>query len=98
MLPKPPAAVHAYSPPKQDYAKIVRAGKSEASALAVAAERKQPSRVVSSTATRSTKSERVPSSEIANVAGRNIGGIVYVGTPPLSVQPSTSITSPLKNM
>jgi len=73
---KAPAAVQAYSPPKQDYAEIVRAGKSAAPALAAAAERNQPSRVAS-------KSGWVPSSETASVAGRNIGGMVYVGTPPL---------------
>lgn len=80
---KAPAAVQAYSPPKQDYAEIVRAGKSAAPALAAAAERSQPSRVASSASTRSTKSGWVPSSEAASVAGRNIGGMVYVGTPPL---------------
>lgn len=80
---KAPAAVQAYSPPKQDYAEIVRAGKSAAPALAAAAERNQPSRMASSVSSRSTKSGWVPSSETASVAGRNIGGMVYVGTPPL---------------
>lgn len=78
-----PAAVQAYSPPKQDYAEIVRAGKSAAPALSAAAERNQPSRMASSVSSRSTKSGWVPSSETACVAGRNIGGMVYVGTPPL---------------
>lgn len=80
---KAPAAVQAYSPPKQDYGEIVRVGKSAAPALAAVAERNQPSRVASSASTRSTKSGWVPSSEVASVAGRNIGGMVYVGTPPL---------------
>jgi tellurite resistance protein len=80
---KEPAAVQAYSPPKQDYAEIVRAGKSSAPALAAAAERNQPSRVASSASARSSKSGWVRSNETASVAGRNIGGMVYVGTPPL---------------
>lgn len=66
---KEPAAVQAYSPPKQDYAKIVRAGKSAAPALAAAAERKLPSRVASSASVRSSKSGWVPSNETASVAG-----------------------------
>jgi len=78
-----PVAVQAYSPPKQDYAEIVRAGKSLAPALPAAAERNQPSRMASSVSSRPTKSGWVPSSETASVAGRNIGGMVYVGTPPL---------------
>ena len=77
------AATQAYSPPKQDYAEIVRAGKSAAPALAAAAERKQSGRVASSRSSRTKKSGWVPSSETASVAGRNIGGMVYVGTPPL---------------
>lgn len=80
---KAPAAVQAYSPPKQDYAEIVRAGKSAAPALAAAAERKQSGRVESSRSPRATKSGWLPSYETASVAGRNIGGMVYVGTPPL---------------
>ncbi|WP_232829522.1 TerB N-terminal domain-containing protein [Tropicimonas sp. IMCC34043] len=39
--------------------------------------------MASSVSSRSTKSGWVPSSETASVAGRNIGGTVYVGTPPL---------------
>ncbi|WP_367383448.1 TerB N-terminal domain-containing protein, partial [Roseobacter sp. HKCCD8198] len=39
--------------------------------------------MASSVSSRSTKSGWVPSSETASVAGRNIGGMVYVGTPPL---------------
>lgn len=80
---KASAATKAYSPPKQDYAEIVRAGKSAAPALAAAAERKQSGRVASSRSPRTKKSGWVPSSETASVAGRNIGGMVYVGTPPL---------------
>jgi len=80
---KASAATHAFSPPKQDYAEIVRAGKSVAPALAAAAERKQSGRVTSSRSSRTKKSAWVPSSETASVAGHNIGGMVYVGTPPL---------------
>ncbi|MEY8879846.1 TerB N-terminal domain-containing protein [Donghicola sp. XS_ASV15] len=39
--------------------------------------------MASSVSSRPTKSGWVPSSETASVAGRNIGGMVYVGTPPL---------------
>jgi tellurite resistance protein len=81
--PKAPATVHAYSPPKQDYAEIVRAGKSATPAVAAVAERNQPTRVASSASARSSKSGWIPSNETASVAGRNIGGMVYVGTPPL---------------
>ncbi|ABA79393.2 hypothetical protein GQF56_06010 [Rhodobacter sphaeroides] len=80
---KAPVGVQAYSSPKQDYAEIVRAGRSAAPALAAVVERNQPVRAVSSTSTQSTKSGWVPSGETASVAGRNIGGMVYVGTPPL---------------
>jgi hypothetical protein len=81
--PKAPATVQAYSPPKKDYAEIVRAGKSTTPAVAAVAERNQPTRVASSASARSSKSGWVPSNETASVAGRNIGGMVYVGTPPL---------------
>ncbi len=80
---KASAATQAYSPPKQDYAEIVRAGKSAAPALAAAAERQQSGRVASSRVSRTKKNGWVPSTEAASVAGRNIGGMVYVGTPPL---------------
>lgn len=73
----------AHSPPKQNYAEIVRAGKSAAPDLSSAAERNQPSRVPSTRTARSTKGGWIPSGETASVAGRNIGGMVYVGTPPL---------------
>ena len=72
----------AYSPKRND-AEIVRAGKSAVPALSAAAERNQPSRVASTRSARSTKSGWIPSGETASVAGRNIGGMVYVGTPPL---------------
>jgi len=77
------AATQAYSPPRQDYTEIVRAGKSSVPALAEAAEIKQSERVASSRWSRTKTSGWVPSSETASVAGRNIGGMVYVGTPPL---------------
>lgn len=80
---KAPAAVQAYSPPKQDYAEIALAGKPAVPALAAASQRNQSSRVASSASARSSKSAWVPSNETASVAGRNIGGMVYIGIPPL---------------
>ncbi|WP_240453770.1 TerB N-terminal domain-containing protein [Chachezhania antarctica] len=74
------AATKAYVHPKQDYAAIVRAGKSAAPALAAAAERKQPAPATLSW--RSPKIGWIRSDETTSVAGRNIGGMVYVGTPP----------------
>lgn len=79
---KASAVVQAYSPPKQDYAEIARAGKSAAPVLAAATETKQSGQVASSRSSRTQKSGWVPSTETASVAGRNIGGMVYVGTPP----------------
>jgi len=81
--PQASSSAQAYAPPKRDSAEIVRAGKSAVPALAAAAERKQPARVASTTSARSRKSGWVPSGETASVAGRNIGGMIYVGTPPL---------------
>lgn len=80
---KASAATQAYSPPKQDYVEIVHAGKSAVPALAAAAEREKSGRVASSRLSRTMKSGWVLSTEAASVAGRNIGGMVYVGTPPL---------------
>ena len=74
------AATETYVHPKQDYAAIVRAGKSAAPALAAAAERKQPAPATLSR--RSPKTGWIRSDETTSVAGRNIGGMVYVGTPP----------------
>ena len=73
----------AYVPPKQDYSEIVRAGKSAAPALAEIAKKREQSRTPTSTRSRSRNGGWVPSSETASVAGRDIGGMVYVGTPPL---------------
>ena len=73
----------AYVPPKQDYSEIVRAGKSAAPALAEIAKKREQSRAPTSTRSRSRNGGWVPSSETASVAGRDIGGMVYVGTPPL---------------
>lgn len=80
---KAPTSVQPYSPPKQDYAEIVRVGKSAAPALSATVERSRPSRVASNASAQSTRSGWVPSSATASVAGRNIGGMIYVGTPPL---------------
>lgn len=71
-------------PPKQDYAEIVRAGQSAAPALSAVAQRyeKVPP-TVHKPQTNSRKSGWIPAAETATVAGRDIGGMVYVGTPPL---------------
>ena len=73
---------YSYAQPKYD-AEAVRAGKSAAHVLAAAAERNHSSQMASSALGRSSKSGWVPPNETASVAGRNIGGMVYVGTPPL---------------
>jgi len=72
-----------YVPPRQDYAEIVRAGKSAAPAIAGAARRNEVSRASTTARPRSRKSGWVPSNRTASVAGRDIGGMVYFGTPPL---------------
>ena len=71
-------------PPKQDYADIVRAGQSAAPALSAIAKRYENARATTQKPrTNSRKGGWVPSAETVNVAGRDIGGMVYVGTPPL---------------
>ncbi|MDK3075813.1 TerB N-terminal domain-containing protein [Sedimentitalea sp. JM2-8] len=75
-VPNAPTVVRAYTPPKNDYAQIVRVSKA-------AAEKRAADQVVSTKSVHSTRSGWVPSNETASVAGRNIGGMVYVGTPPL---------------
>ncbi|WP_299211245.1 TerB N-terminal domain-containing protein [uncultured Tateyamaria sp.] len=71
-------------PPKQDYAEIVRAGESAAPALSTIAKRYENARSTSQKKqSNSRKSGWIPATETATVAGRDIGGMVYVGTPPL---------------
>ncbi|MEO9683068.1 MAG: TerB N-terminal domain-containing protein [Roseibium sp.] len=71
-------------PPKQDYAEIVRAGQSAAPALSAIAKRyENPRPTAHKPQTNSRKNGWIPAAETATVAGRNIGGMVYVGTPPL---------------
>ncbi|MEQ9448686.1 MAG: hypothetical protein RLN70_07215, partial [Rhodospirillaceae bacterium] len=67
------AATKTYVHPKQDYAAIVRAGKSAAPALAAAAERKQPAPAALSW--RTPKTGWINADETTSVAGRNIGGM-----------------------
>lgn len=70
-----------YEPPKQDYGEIVRVAKAGASALAALEKRNQSDRAKQARPAKSSKGSWVPSSETARVAGRDIGGMVYVGTP-----------------
>ena len=69
-----------YQPPKQDYAAIVKAGRASSAELSQIADRKERAR----TATRKTthRTRWVPSSENVSIGGREIRGMVYVGTPP----------------
>ncbi len=69
--------------PKQDYADIVRAGQSAAPALSAKAKRYETSRTTAQPRKSLRRGGWVPSAETTNVAGRDIGGLVYVGTPPL---------------
>ena len=71
-------------PPKQDYAEIVRAGQSAAPALSAIAKRyENPRPTAHKLQTNSRKNGWIPAAETATVAARDIGGMVYVGTPPL---------------
>lgn len=69
-----------YQPPKQDYAAIVKAGRASSVELSQIANRKERARTATRKATRRTG--WVPSSENVSIGGREIGGMVYVGTPP----------------
>lgn len=69
-----------YQPPKQDYAAIVRAGRASTAELSQIADKKERERTIKRKATRRTG--WVPSSENVSIGGREIGGMVYVGTPP----------------
>jgi len=71
-------------PPKQDYAAIVGASQSAAPALSAIAKRYENARPTArKPQTNSRKIGWIPSAETVTVAGRDIGGMVYVGTPPL---------------
>lgn len=69
-----------YQPPKQDYAAIVKAGRAPPADLSQVADRKERARSATRKATRRTG--WVPSSESVSIGGREIGGMIYVGTPP----------------
>lgn len=64
-----------YRPSKQNYAEIVGASKAVASELAEIAAAKEAAKVL-------RRSGWVPSSDTVQIAGRDIGGMIYVGTPP----------------
>lgn len=68
---------------KQDYGAIVQASQHAAPALAKAAKRAEISRNSSTRKPSRQKSGWVDGASSASVAGRDIGGFVYVGTPPL---------------
>jgi len=69
-----------YQPPKQDYAAIVKAGRASSADLSQVADRKERARSATRKATR--RAGWVPSSESVSIGGREIGGMIYVGTPP----------------
>ena len=65
-----------YQPPKQDYGTIVKAGNALSAAFSQTAHRKGRARTVTQ------RTGWVPSSESVRIGRREIGGMVYVGTPP----------------
>lgn len=69
-----------YQPPKQDYAAIVKEGSVSAAELSQIADKKERARTIKRKATHRTG--WVPSTENVSIGGREIGGMVYVGTPP----------------
>ncbi|UWS07070.1 tellurite resistance TerB family protein [Phaeobacter inhibens] len=71
-----------YRPPKQDYAAIVKAGRSSASELAEIAAKKEAIKAKSAKKKATRRTGWVPSSDTVQIAGRDIGGMIYVGTPP----------------
>lgn len=71
-----------YRPPKPDYAAIVKTAKSSAAELAEIADRKEAARSKSAKPKATRHTGWVPSSDTVEIAGRDIGGMVYVGTPP----------------
>ncbi|WP_291734609.1 TerB N-terminal domain-containing protein [Leisingera sp. F5] len=71
-----------YNPPKQDYAAIVQAGRSSASELSEIAARKEAAKAKSPKAKATRRTGWVPSSDSVQIAGRDIGGMIFVGTPP----------------
>ena len=76
-----------YRPPKQDYAAIAKASRASAAKLSQIADSKERARAVTRKATErtgwvSSGEGAVPGNSPLVVAGRAIGGMVYVGTPP----------------
>jgi TerB N-terminal domain len=70
------------NPPTQNYAEIVRAGQTAAPARSAIAKRYENARPTSKKKqSKSRKNGWIPAAETATVAGRDIGGMVYVGTP-----------------
>ena len=72
-----------YAPPKNDYAAIVQAGRASRAELSEIAKQTKKNRSNKVGRKASRKTGWVPASESVTVAGREIGGLVYVGTPPL---------------
>jgi hypothetical protein len=71
-------------PPEHDYVEIVRASQTAAPALPAIAKRYENESPTSrKPQLNSRKGGWIPAAETATVAGRDIGGMVYVGTPPL---------------
>jgi hypothetical protein len=74
----------ANTPPKQAYTQNVSSGKAVESALSSVAKQYENVRPTArKSQTNSRKNGWIPASETATVAARDIGGMVYVGTPPL---------------
>ena len=92
-----------YSPQKQDNAALVRAARAARPSLEAIATQYEQEKLTRGSASR--RQGWVPKGETVTVAGREIGGMVYVGTPPLlnthgyrdksraSIDPSLSVAS-----
>lgn len=78
-----PPSASTYVPPKNDYAAIVQAGRASTVELSEIAKRTAKTRANRVGRKASRKTGWVSGSETVTVAGREIGGLVYVGTPPL---------------
>lgn len=74
--------IGAYSPPKQDYSTIVQTSKKFASIRSEAPKNEKQTKKAASRYKATRRTGWVPSSDAVIVAGRDIGGMVYVGTPP----------------
>ena len=72
-----------YTPPKNDYVAIVQAGRASAAELSEIAKRTGKTRSHKVGRKTSWKTGWISASKSVTVAGREIGGLVYVGTPPL---------------